>query len=1030
MNRRLIAMLFLACVAMYSSSLTSAQERFGRLTGIVTDQQNTAVPGVTVTVTNTESGAPRVFVTDTSGRYNAQDLQPGRYIVSFELAGFSKVERPDITVQLGRAFELDAQLRVGALTEVVQVTGEAAPLVDTRSTTIAHNVSAEEFDRLPKARSFQSIALSAPSVNQGEIEGGFQVNGASGAENSFTVDGTVTNSLVDGRSRQNTVFEYLQEVQVKTSGISAEFGGALGGVISAVTKSGGNVFRGEAHYYFAGSALSAAPVKRLVLNPQTEANAFYVQDKESPANQNEFGGSIGGPIVKDRLFFFGAYSPRRDVRDNPYNYSDNQSNSIKRTIWTQQAFGKLTYAGSRYNVNWSTLWTPTKATGTQSAYDGATPNGLNSSAASQAFQPGRGYEVNQVNTNGMVDITLTNTSFMSVRGGFFHDRFTDTGIPSTTSFTYLNPSTAFNSQIPANIQGGTNFVNTPRSLITEFDTTKRSTFDVNYNKVFSAGGLHQIKGGYGFQHVVNDINSFYPGGFVQINWGGSFTFGGINRGTGTYGYYEVNDRRTTNKAGADIHSLFIQDDWNIGSKLTLNLGLRTEDEKVPTFRPDYLKTAIHFNMADKLAPRLGAAYDVFGDGKLKVFGSWGMYYDWTKYELPRGSFGAETWCISYRSLDTLNLSSLSLANMPGRDLWQTTNLGGTTPAGQCRDRRVPSFADSIDPDLKPMRQSSTSAGLDFQLGGNSVLTVHYIHNDLLQTIEDLGVLDAQGNEVYVIGNPGKGDPIQPVSGATGSFIQPKPKRQYDALELGWSKRFSNNYFFSANYTLSRLYGNYAGLASSDEIRTPTTNTTSAVSQQQGGNIARVGGNVNRAWDLDELLFEADGTLDVLGRLATDRPHVLKLYGAYDLPTNTQIGAFIYAGSGTPMSTYVVTTNQIPVFVEGRGDMGRTPVYSRTDLLLSQGVNLGSKKLRLELNVQNLFNQKTTRHVFNYLNKGAGAPRQSSAIDLSHTNLLAGYNYNALILASPDGANAKDVRYGMADLFEQGTNAYVTLKFEF
>jgi len=1031
MNRRLIATLFLVLVAMYSTSLTHAQERFGTLTGTVTDQQKMPVPGVTVTVTNTATGAARTFVTDASGRYNANDLQPGRYTVVFELQGFSKVERTDISVSLGRSFGLDAEMRVGALTEVVQVTGEAAPLVDSRSTLIAHNVSAEEFDRLPKSRTFQSIALSAPSVNQGEIEGGIQVNGASGAENSFTVDGTVTNSLVTGSSRQNTVFEYLQEVQVKTSGISAEFGGALGGVVSAVTKSGGNVFHGEGHYYFAGAALNASPVKRLVLDPQTEKTAFYVQDKEAPANQNEFGGSIGGPIVKDRLFFYGAYSPRRDFRSLPYNYSDGQSNSIDRSIWTQQAFGKVTYAASRYNVNWSTLWTPTKATGTQTAYNGAGPNGFTSTLASQSTQATRGYEQNQVNTNGTVDFTLSNSSLLSVRGGFFHDRYSDTGIPTTTSYTYLNPTTVVNNLIPANLQGGTNFQNTPRSQITDFDTTKRSTFDVNYSKVFSAGGLHTLKGGYGFQHVVNDINSFYPGGFVQITWGpGAFIFGGINRGGGTYGYYEVNDRRTTNQAGSNIHSIFIQDDWTIGNKLTVNLGLRTEDEKVPSFRPEYLETAIHFDMKDKLAPRLGAAYDVFGDGRVKVFGSFGLYYDWTKYNLPRGSFGAETWCIYYRSLDTLALDTINLSNMPGRDLWQTTNLGGTTPAGQCRDRRVPSFASSIQPDMKPMKQASTSLGTEYQLGRDSVLSVHYIHNDLLETIEDLGALDASGNEVYIIGNPGHGA-LNPVSGLTTPFVQPNVKRQYDALELGWSKRFSQNYFFSANYTLSRLYGNYAGLASSDEILTPTTTVGSATAQQQAASIFRSGGNVNRAWDLDEILFDSHGTLDVLGRLATDRPHVLKLYGAYDFKFGTQIGAFVYTGSGTPISTYVVTTNQIPVFVEGRGDMGRTPVYSRTDLLLSQGISLaGARKLRVELNVTNLFNQKTARHIFNYLNKGAGLPRASSAIDLSHTDLAKGYNYNALILATPDGANAYDVRYGQPDLFEPGTNAYVTLKFEF
>ena len=214
-------------------------------------------------------------------------------------------------------------MSVGGLTETVQVTAEASPLVDNRSTLIAHNVSAEEFDRLPKGRSFQSIALTAPSVNAGEVEGGFQVNGASGAENGFTVDGITTNSLINGQSRQNTVFEYLQEVQVKTSGISAEYGGALGGVISAVTKSGGNVFRGEGHYYYEGSALAVAPVQAAGARADSrDHRAFYVQDHENKNRQSEFGGSIGGPILVDRLFFFGSYSPRNEKRDNLYNFTD------------------------------------------------------------------------------------------------------------------------------------------------------------------------------------------------------------------------------------------------------------------------------------------------------------------------------------------------------------------------------------------------------------------------------------------------------------------------------------------------------------------------------------------------------------------------------------------------------------------------------------------------------------------------------------------------------------------------------------
>jgi hypothetical protein len=316
---------------------------------------------------------------------------------------------------------------------------------------------------------------------------------------------------------------------------------------------------------------------------------------------------------------------------------------------------------------------------------------------------------------------------------------------------------------------------------------------------------------------------------------------------------------------------------------------------------------------------------------------------------------------------------------------------------------------------------------------NSVLTVHYIHNDLLETIEDVGFLNAEGDEGYLISNPGLGvTSIQFPTGLTPpGQPTPRPVRTYDAVEFGFNRRFSNNYFFSANYTLSRLYGNYAGLASSDEVITPTSGVLTA-NQQQAGTVSRRGGNVNRAWDLDELLFDSHGNLDVLGRLATDRPHSVKLYGAYDFPFGTQIGAFFYGASGTPLSTYVTSTNGADLFVEGRGDMGRTDVLTRTDLLLSHELPVGgTKRLRFELNVLNVFNQKTSRHRFVWLNKGGVVPdRNSSYIDLSHTDLTRGYDYNALIRATTDGANAYDVRYGMDDLFEAGTRGYVTVKFLF
>ncbi|MEP7310412.1 MAG: carboxypeptidase regulatory-like domain-containing protein [Acidobacteriota bacterium] len=1014
----------LLALLLASARLGHAQERFGGLSGVVTDSSQAAVPGATITITNKQSGAVRSAVSGAEGAYSVPDLEPGRYTVVIELSGFQKVSNDDVLVLLGRTFTVNAQLTVGNVSETVNVTA-AEKQIDLKSVTISHNVTSEELDRLPKARSFTGIALTSPSVNQGDIEGGLQVNGASGAENSFTVDGVVTNSLVNGKSRQDTVFEYLQEVQVKTGGANAEFGGALGGVISAVTKSGGNVFHGEGHYYFDGSPVSAAQIQRLVLSPTDDKTVSFVQDDKQRNIRNEVGGSIGGPIAKDRLFFFGSVSPRIIRRTNNYGFSSGtEPGSIDQSQTLGQYFGKVSYTSSHVQANISGLMTPTRSTGTLSAFNGATVNGISSSLASNASQAVRGWKQDQNNVAGNVDIWLSSTAYLSVRGGYFYDNFGDTGIPTTTSVTY-NTSAVGVPGVPAALQLPLGTQNTPRSLITNFDTTKRGFMQLDYNHTFNAAGTHQLKGGYGYQHTLNDVDSAYPGGFILLNWGRTFTSlvagGG---GTGTYGYYELDNRGTVGQAGSNINSLFVQDSWTPTPRLTLNLGVRSEHEVVPSFRDGI--NAFEFGFGQKVAPRLGATYDVRGDGKIKLYGSWGKYFDWTKYDLPRGSYGGDIYQVYYRSLDTLDINSLNINNKPGRDLWDPA-----TP-NSFRDRRVPNF-DSTDPNIKPMYQTSTNFGIEFQANQTSVVGIHFVHNYLDRTIEDMGGLDAKGNETYIIGNPGEGlGVLTPTTGLTKPFATPKPIRQYDAMELTYSRRFSNNWFASASYTLSRLYGNYAGLANSDEILTPTTGTSSTTTQQQAGSISRQGGNAGRAWDLDEVLADSRGNLDgVVGRLATDRPNVVKLYGAYSFPMGTQLGLFFYGGSGTPISTYVNTTNTIPMFVYGRGDMGRTPVLTRTDLLISHEFSMmQSKKLRLELNVINLFNQKTATHLFNNLNRGAGTARASSAIDLSKVDLAQGFDVTKAILATSDGANAYDPRYGQADLWQTGTQGQLSVKFIF
>ncbi|HEU4692289.1 MAG TPA: carboxypeptidase regulatory-like domain-containing protein, partial [Vicinamibacterales bacterium] len=793
----------LVAIALAATGLVSAQERFGTLTGTVTDAQGGAIPGVTVVATNVQTGEVRSFVTDASGQFRAPDLLPGRYTIRFELTGFAPVERTDVIVLLGRAFELNAEMRVGGVAETVQVVAET-PLVDTRSTMIAHNVTAEEFDRLPKGRSFQSVAMTAPSVNNGVIEGGLQVNGASGSENQFTVDGVATNSLLNGQSRQDTVFEYLQEVQVKTVGITAEYGGALGGVISAVTKSGGNTFRGEGHYYYSGSALGGAPVERLVLSPVDDLTVSYVQDEEQKDNRNEIGGSLGGPIVRDKLFFFGSYSPRFLRRTNEYAFSNGTETGdpVDQKQTATSAYGKVSYASRRLNAYFGALFTPTETEGTLLAYTGLGPQYTSTSRA--AYEPNRtrGSETTQRNLTGNADITLTNATFLSVKAGSFYDNYADTGVSTTTPYRYRT-STVGVPGVPASLQGGVLASNTPAVRIVDYDTTKQSYIQADYNAAFTASGFHTLKVGTGFRRNSNDVDQRFPGGLIDVYWGSTFTSSvpGVGSGRGTYGYYEVHDDGTFGKTSSDIVHLYAQDQWSLGN-LTLNLGIRFENETIPSFRQDLAENAIEFGFGDKVAPRIGASYDVFGDGRMKLFGAYGRYYDWTKYELARGSFGGDIWQVYYRSLDDPNwITTANLNNMPGRDLWGS--------ASGFRDRRVPAF-DTIDPDIKPMSQDSYNAGVEYQLGRTSVFTVNYIHNSLVRTIEDIGLL-VNGDEVYLYANPGEGLATNAlVSTATAPFNIPKPVRQYDALQFELTRRFSNNWFFSSSYVWSRLYGNYPG----------------------------------------------------------------------------------------------------------------------------------------------------------------------------------------------------------------------------
>lgn len=1010
-------------VLLLLSTAAPAQERFGNFIGSVTDATGASIPDVNVTLTNKETHRVLTTTTDASGAYVFRQVEAGHYSFTFDRTGFSRYEVPEALVSVGQEIKVSATLQVSGTTQTVEVS-EAAPLIDTTTVLKATNISAEEFDNLPKTRSFQSVAALSPSVNFGpfqSVEAGYQINGASAAENQFYIDGVTTTSLINGQSRENAAFEFLQEVQVKTGGLDAEYGGALGGVVSAVTRSGGNAFHGEAHYYFAGNGISAGPVKRLLLlNPYdpTGTNARFVQDHKNDSNTHEFGGSLGGYFWKNKLYFFSSVSPQLTRQNNLYLFTGEASDSISRNTTNQQLFNKVTFTpvnSLRVNLSW--LWTPTRVEGAPPAYSGE-GNYLLTSRTS--IQPNKqlGWTQPQNNYSGQVDWTITPTSILTIKGGRYWDNFRTWGVPPIGSVTFrVAPSTAGIAGLPpelANAQSG--YSNTPRQQQTFFDIATRSYIQADYSKyVGRLLGSHDLKLGVGTLKSVNKIDSGYPqNGYTEVYWGQPF-----QGQQGQYGYYTVTNFGTRGSVGANITNLYIQDHWRIHPRVSITLGLRTENERIPSFNP--VVDDINFSMSQKLSPRLGVAWDVFGNGKLKGFASFNRLYGWVPWETARGAFGGDFYTVYYRSLDTLDVLSLSGNNMPGRNLW---------PSGPFRNRRVLSPA---DPDLKPMATNLTNVGFEYELMRKSVLRVNYNRNHLIRTIEDMGVVE-NGDEVYTLVNPGFGlGKVMHSSSATPDFFPtPRAIRNYDALEVSLTRRFGNNFFASASYVYSRLYGNYTGTANTDEILTPTTGVSSGTSQQFSGSVARAGLNASRAWDVDETMFDAHGQV-VNGRLPTDRPHVLKLFGNYSFKWGTEMGLFFLGESGTPVTTRVETVNTIPVVVEGRGDYGRTPILTQTDMLLAQEFKFGeTKRLRFEFNALNLFNQKTVRHIFDQVNRGANTTSAAYAlIDLSNTNLFQGYDWRGMLSAiNAKSGNPYDPRFGLGDLFNPGFAGRFGVKFIF
>ena len=1077
--------------------LAFGQETSAGIQGTVKDSTGGIVVKAKVEVASPALIGTKKAETDQGGYYRFANLPPGAYSVTVTAPGFRTFRQEAIVLEVGHLPSIDAHLEVGAITETVEVSSQAA-LIDSTQSKVQANISSASIQNLPtQSNSFQSVIQFAPGARYEPLQSdtggganyannGFQINGASNSENSYLVDGQETASIFDGRSQANVPMEFIDEVQVKTSGFEAEYGGALGGVINVISKRGSNDWHGSVFMNYYADRFNAALSPTQQSNPQFPQNANGALRLDQPMEYYypvkdhrriiDPGFTLGGALIKDRLWIFAGTSPdfdqlrrvvnftypgavgAREFNDNNYTYYSFARVDFRATEKIR-LYGSWNYGYSRATGN--SLPTADEVHGQYNSNSTSNPDNYNG---------GIGNVYPQVIYNVGADVTITHSLIATTRFGYFYYDTQSRGVPTGIRYIYRNTNYSYSTgnapalaglqalngtTLPAAYVNATGYSNIGANASTAFDQWKKYSFsqDLAYFKNFL--GTHNLKFGYGFNHgLANELSGVFNTADVYVGYNVQYrpntsngrarcadivtqnlssygVAGGNASGSACQGLWGTVNLRdnigAAGKVGNWNHTFYVQDNWTLAKGLTLNLGVRLDKENLPSYNSLPGFQGISFGWGQKIAPRLGAAYDVLHNGKFKVYGSWGYFYDIMKFQLPQGSFGGAYWHDCVYALDNPNYNLI----LPSRNsAGYYCGLGGATPATgsfpamrfiENYDFRVPSNDPSqagslgptglVDPNLKPMKQHVMTFGAAWEIKHDLVFEPVFTRARLDRTIEDAGTI-TQNGEVYYIVNPGFGV-NSTVPNCNGCPPNEKAIRNYDGLELRLTKRFSHDWFGAFSYTYSRLYGNYGGLTATDV----------------SDGIGRNGANTDRAFDEPFMAFDAHGKV-ADGPLATDRPHTLKANVYYNLKWwkfNTVFGLFQQVYSGTPLSSYLSVWGA-PVFVEGRGkwvDMTRdsatgnwiagavsekrTPRFVQSDLSAYQEFKVSKTNERLVARVGaecvNCLNQHhVTIITQNLLRTGSIKPALCTSPGSNCTQIgadAAGFDYGAVMTKGYD-----------------------------
>lgn len=1018
--------LVFAILALFAAGIAFAQVApSAKIEGKVSDDQGAPLPGVSIEATSPKMVGRATAVSDADGSFRLFSLPSGTYEITFSLQGFKTLIRSGIVVQLSQTLNITVQLSQAALEEQVTVIGQS-PLIDVKSTVKGQTMTKEVFMSLPRSRNFDGLLSTVPGVQYESNTGGLSVDGATGTENMWYMDGADITQAHIGTRAQSAVMEMVEEVKVTASGYSAEFGGSMGGVVNVITRSGGNAFHGDIMGYYEDNGMLMQGKSRDFLrwNPYEDEVYEYVNNDDlyyagglNRDDYKRFEGvfNLGGYILKDRLWFFGAFNPTysRTYADRWFISDGDPAPSYefysKNYAWNGQM--KLTAApfkGMRMSASFVNNF---------SKYRGEIPSILGTSSKTyggfgmEAWNLA-GYNYPNMSAAFMLDYSASNNFLISFRAGYAMQDQTDQQIGNDFTTYYNNYSSyvyEFNEDYdfaaldllyyagPVNYAGS-------RMILTKQKREKISS-NLDFSYYVSLGGEHAWKAGVQLIRDQEDYanSALYP--MVNLYWDRTCTAlaaYGVDPFRGEFGWYYNRGSFTSPYGYAwDIFrnswAIYLQDSWTIGGKLTINAGIRTEAEYIPSFNPDFPGKPVDFGFEDKLAPRLGLVYDVHGDSSLKIFGSFGIYYDVMKLYLAEGSYGGFKWISDYYTLDNPYFWDIGDEYVAGLDTPEARadQAEGGTYMGSI-NFRIPSF-DTTDPNLLPVAQREISIGAEQKLSEDLSLSARIVQKHLIRTIEDVGI-EGLGGEHYYNANPGSEwisnllEEELSSYDAEGNLITgdmywdaPKAKREYLGLNLSLEKRFSNNWQGGINYTLSKVSGNYSGLSSSDE---------------DGRNSP----NVERFFDMWFMMYLLNGEL-LDGPLPQDRTHYIKAYGSYAFPFGLTVGVVGYGRSGLPVSTQLQMRNTY-IYPNGYGDMGRTPFTMWGDLFLEYTLKIAGKyNVALNFQMNNFTNTKTIQSY-------SRAPNRNTMWIEDYQILSKTYDWEDALYNDPDDTYFVNTAYGL------------------